>query len=90
MKPTFLVNPRAIDVIEMDDMLSDFMATLYIYNYIGGYKVWRLCSGMGDVHNAFWLVLYKFVIYIGQRFYGGRGMLFLVKKFRGYCIGSTQ
>lgn len=39
MEPILPGNPRAIDIIEMDDMLNDFMVLLYIHKYMGVNKV---------------------------------------------------
>lgn len=58
IEPILAVEPRGIDVIEMDDVICDFMVLLCIMN------TWELISlgtfifGMGEVHNAFRLTLY--------------------------------
>lgn len=39
MEPILPGNPLAIDIIEMDDMLSDFMVLLHIHKYLGVNKV---------------------------------------------------
>ena len=53
IEPILAVEPRGIDVIEMDDVICDFMVLLCIYKYAGVNNAWQLHFGMGEVHNTF-------------------------------------
>ena len=67
-----VVKPRAMDVIEREDMICDFMILLCIMNTWELIRLGTFIFGMGEVHNAFRLTLYEFDIYNDQRLYEGR------------------
>lgn len=82
------VEPHAIDVIERDDVIFNFMVLLCIYKCMKVDKFWHLHFGMGAVHNTIQVVCYEFEIYDYQRFYGGIGILLLDKQY--VIIGTTS
>lgn len=53
MEHILAINQSAIDIIERNNVISDFMDVICIYKDMEFNKTWCFHFGMGEIQNAF-------------------------------------